>query len=435
MKKLILFFVVMIVGLSTHAQNCGNHSMLNVAQAKIGNGSLASVKQVAGNDNFAIFEKDGGGFAIVKNDGKNHKVIAYSESSRLNLLDKNPGFMWWLKAVKNRHSVISTTRPDTTRFPKRIDPLITTLWGQHEPFNYMEPLKTWVDGQPLGGVYLPSEDHYVVGCVGVAMAQFMNYYKFPAHGFGQDSVTVNYQITGTSTTRSVTFGVDFEETAFDWDNMLDDYSGEYTDVQAQAVSQLCYYCSVAVRSTYDQFGTGSSDSNCISAFINHFNYNDTTHFIIRSRYSEPEWMEKVYNEISNRHPIFYTARDINIVLGIFGGHNFIIDGYDEDGLVHVNWGWHGQENGYFDIALLNPGLYTYDDWQAMYVGLYPNNDDTIVVGDVNCDGFVTASDVTAIYNYILYDDQIYIATSDVNGDGTVTASDITAIYNIILSSE
>jgi len=55
-----------------------------------------------------------------------------------------------------------------------------------------------------------------------------------------------------------------------------------------------------------------------------------------------------------------------------------------------------------------------------------------VVGDVNGDGYVNASDVTALYNYILNGDETYIATSDVNGDGFVNASDVTAVYNIIM---
>jgi len=69
--------------------------------------------------------------------------------------------------------------------------------------------------------------------------------------------------------------------------------------------------------------------------------------------------------------------------------------------VHVNWGWHGQENGFFDISVLDPGLYTYDDWQAMYVGLYPNKQDIAIVGDVDGDGAVNAADITAIYNLLL----------------------------------
>lgn len=57
------------------------------------------------------------------------------------------------------------------------------------------------------------------------------------------------------------------------------------------------------------------------------------------------------------------------------------------------------------------------------------------VCDVNGDGAVTASDVTALYNHILYGDMTYYATCDVNGDGAVTSSDVTAIYNVILFSE
>lgn len=55
-------------------------------------------------------------------------------------------------------------------------------------------------------------------------------------------------------------------------------------------------------------------------------------------------------------------------------------------------------------------------------------------GDVNCDGAVTSSDVTALYNYLLNDDETFIATGDVDGDGKITAADITAIYNILLGN-
>lgn len=52
--------------------------------------------------------------------------------------------------------------------------------------------------------------------------------------------------------------------------------------------------------------------------------------------------------------------------------------------------------------------------------------------DVNQDGEVTGSDVTAVYNYLLNNNTTYLATSDVNGDGEVTGSDVTAIYNYLL---
>ncbi|MBO4722181.1 MAG: dockerin type I repeat-containing protein [Muribaculaceae bacterium] len=57
-----------------------------------------------------------------------------------------------------------------------------------------------------------------------------------------------------------------------------------------------------------------------------------------------------------------------------------------------------------------------------------------VPGDVNGDGVVTASDVTAIYNYLLNDDTSLLINGDQNGDGNITSSDVTAIYNILLGN-
>ncbi len=55
-----------------------------------------------------------------------------------------------------------------------------------------------------------------------------------------------------------------------------------------------------------------------------------------------------------------------------------------------------------------------------------------IPGDVNGDGEVTGSDVTALYNHILFGQDTEIFNGDQNGDGEVTGSDVTAVYNIIL---
>jgi len=120
MRTLISFLTALVVVISAHAQDSDNRTMLNVAQAKIGNSKATTVKQVAGNDKVALFEKDGGGFAIVKSDGKHHRVIAYSDSERLDLSGNNPGFNWWMNAVSHAPSIKSTTPPDPARFPTRL---------------------------------------------------------------------------------------------------------------------------------------------------------------------------------------------------------------------------------------------------------------------------------------------------------------------------
>ena len=60
---------------------------------------------------------------------------------------------------------------------------------------------------------------------------------------------------------------------------------------------------------------------------------------------------------------------------------------------------------------------------------------TVVAGDVDGDGVVTAGDVTALYNYILNGDNSAIVNGDQDGDGSITSGDITFIYNILLGNK
>lgn len=56
-------------------------------------------------------------------------------------------------------------------------------------------------------------------------------------------------------------------------------------------------------------------------------------------------------------------------------------------------------------------------------------------GDVNCDGNVTISDVTALINYLLSGDAtgISVEAANCNQDESVSISDVTALINFLLS--
>lgn len=192
------------------------------------------------------------------------------------------------------------------------------------------------------------------------MAQYMNYYKFPKHGMGEESVTVKYD------QGDVILHVDFEQATYDWDNMIDNYEGEYTYEQGQAVAQLCYHCGVAAQTTWNSLGGGTNDQRIVEAFTKHFNYNDAAHYIPRTRYDEPTWMEMMYGMLSSGNPILYSAKDINLNEGILVGHNFIIDDLSE----------------LIDILL---------------TGNYTSNANA----DVNTDGQVNIEDLSTLIDYLL----------------------------------
>ena len=53
-------------------------------------------------------------------------------------------------------------------------------------------------------------------------------------------------------------------------------------------------------------------------------------------------------------------------------------------------------------------------------------------GDINGDGEVNVSDVTALINKILGSSTYSDAVCDINGDGEINVSDVTALINMIL---
>ena len=148
-------------------------------------------------------------------------------------------------------------------YPPSVAPLLSSTWGQRAPYNFMCPLK---EPTPWGG-YLPDEQHCRVGCVAVAMGQIMRYHQWPAQGEGSHSVV--YPVLSTNAN---TFKVDFSEANYDWDNMIDDYSGDYTEAQARAVAQLLYHCAVASNMLFEKTFSFSTNFSAGDALVKYFHY-------------------------------------------------------------------------------------------------------------------------------------------------------------------
>ena len=72
-------------------------------------------------------------------------------------------------------------------------------------------------------------------------------------------------------------------------------------------------------------------------------------------YSDQEWADLIRAELDAGRPVLYMATEPG-----GAGHAFVIDGYRDDGLVHVNFGWGGYGNGYYDANVL-AGLQTLSD--------------------------------------------------------------------------
>lgn len=356
------------------------------------------------------------GFTVVSGDDRFPEIVGYSDRGTYSE-DKLPeGYVDFLQQYKEMveavekgdNSVLKTiaeARQLSTEDTKsaEVAPLLANIqWGQDEPFNRMCPL-------------YDEKYRSVTGCTATAMAQILAYWKYPevlkSDIDSYETETYNLWIP--------TIYAD-EQTNYDWDNMLDSYNdGNYTDEQADAVAKLMYHCGASVQMDY---GPVSGSYSNISVFVNNFGYDaDLIKYIYRSSFTVKEWSAIIDNELLNKRPIMYSGASSG------GGHAFVCDGADGNGLYHINWGWNGYQDGYFDITILNPekggtGSGTAADGYnrncQMIIGIQPDNgvyDEPIV-------------SVPSVYSFVTKESrstEILKGTrDDVNGKFRIALSDI-----------
>lgn len=203
------------------------------------------------------------GFAVVTNDERFDEVIGYSIT---NFSEEMPcGFKWWLEAVNEVMEEAKGQEPAKTRAgnimeTSGVGPLITTKWGQERPYN--NKCKVTIKGK---------EYSMLTGCVATAMAQIMNYHKYPTKGKGENSYVINYGDWGKQT-----YSANFENSYYDWNNMLDDYSDyryiKSEDKYTEAVSKLMSDCGKAVNMIYNLGASSAYTTYVPIGFRNYFSY-------------------------------------------------------------------------------------------------------------------------------------------------------------------
>lgn len=243
-----------------------------------------------------------------------------------------------------------------------VAPLMTTKWNQGAPYNNMCPT---VNGTPT-----------YTGCVATAMAQVMNYHKWPLRGTGSNSYEWN----------NGTLSMDFSTVTFDWSNMLDTYTS-YNSTQASAVANLMKACGYSVLMGYGTNASGAYSGNVAKALLNYFGYSKGTFYYERTYFPLTDWIEMLYNEVASNRPVYYSGSNPT------GGHAFVLDGYKSGDYFHVNWGWGGQSDGYFAITSLDPAeqgiggsAAGYNQYQAAVMGVQKDYAGSEYVIFVYCGG-------------------------------------------------
>ncbi|WP_144393497.1 C10 family peptidase [Pleionea sediminis] len=216
-----------------------------------------------------------------------------------------------------------------------VEPLISTTWNQSGGYN---PNFTYNNKTPL---FENKRAH--VGCIAVAFGQVLKHFDYPKKGIGNNT----YCNSGGSVYGcSDLVEVDFFLERYNWSAMTSNLNYASSDENVEAISTLLYHIGASVSVTYGKDGSAAKLANpsIISDFRRHFNLpNIETAY--RSDFGNEGWYELITNEIRNGRPVVLVGFDSNAG----AGHAYIIDGINEEGKVHVNWGWGGSRNGYYDL--------------------------------------------------------------------------------------
>ncbi len=320
---------------------------------------------------YYIFNRSNGGFVIVGGDEVSKEIIGYSDNGTFNPNNIPENLKKWLKtydneideAINEQNSSSPTEAKaksvtKTANLKTDIEPLIKTNWEQGAPYNDLCPI---INGEKCA-----------TGCIALAMAQVMNYYKWPETGKGEKRYYDRYGC-------SQYVYSNFEEHTYQWDLLETKYNAgtEYSNEQRLAISQLVFDCGVSVEMQYDVNGSGSLSEYIPDAMKNYFGYNDEIKYIQQKNYAYT-WNEIIYSELAEGRPVIYGGVNSEMTLG----HQFICDGYDaETEFFHFNWGWGGIADGYYSLSSLKIENYnielTYS--QDAVIGIKPKYPPTFKV--------------------------------------------------------
>lgn len=343
-------------------------------------------------DNYCLLTNNSVGTVIVAKNNLYGPVLGCS-TTPCNLENLPCGFEWWLDAIDGSLNGNREVRhvPVPNGYPQNVDPLVKVNWGQNNPYNNMCP------------------NGYPVGCVAVAMGQIMSVHCYPNVGNGSFSYNSGGQV----------ISANFGETSYDWNKIL---AGNYSEI-----AKLLFHCGVAVQTEYNSGVSTAYLSNIKSGLINYFRYSSDAVCLYRNYYSENDWFNILYVNLVNGHPIAYRGASSDSYSA--SGHAFVVDGYNSNGEMHINWGWNGLLDGYFDLSYID---YPYQ--QSMVCDIKPDSNqplsETYLTLDMGGDGVVKLIvDEGSTYEFIIEVDdnwlldKVYFNNQDVTGalnDNTYT---------------
>lgn len=332
-----ILIAICVSALFANGKQISQNAALSAARKYSRTGQVAPAKNLrsdkTNNAPYYAFNLEQG-YVIVSGDDEMTELVGYAENGFFDAENVPPQMQLWLNGYAEYVAAVQSGKAKARKILLSdspsvvVEPLVTTKWNQDAPFNNFAPEYTDDNN---------NTQRCATGCAATAMAQIMKFHNWPEQGVGHYSY--EHQSFGTISSN-------FSEHVYDWTNMIDRYNnGEYSSEQADAVALLMKDCGVSLNMNYGPV-SGASIYSYYPAFKNYFRYSSRT--VNRSGCETAEFTKIITDELQEGRPIIYCGT------GEDGGHAFVVDGYDTNYFLHVNWGWGGYSDGYFDMNYMDP---------------------------------------------------------------------------------
>ena len=367
MKKLslvlMLLFATVFCSFAQTAQKVDETWALKTAQA------FASTHQnfkgqeltLVSDEGIYIYNIGNQGFVIISSNTVLPPVLAWSNQGTFPDMEDAPeNFRSWIghyeamisfayengiqpEAKVQRQWDVAAQSIFGTRNAQTVDPLVSTHWNQDCYYNEYCPD---APGYGWGGWGGGPCGHAYAGCVACAMAQVMKYWDYPATGFGSHSY-VHSEYGEQS--------ANFANTTYHWEQMPNEI-WSHND----AIATLMYHCGVSVNMNYSASGSGAYSADVETAMRSYFGYCGAK-YREKTSYNEEAWISMLKTELDLSHPVYYSGANGD------SGHAFVCDGYDNNDLMHFNFGWSGSGDAFYSTYDVNG----FNQGQAIVMNLFP----------------------------------------------------------------
>ena len=394
MKRFTLILaLVLMVAMHSYAERVTSETAQKVATTFLNNNGaksaqLTDLSTEAGFPNLYIFNCNPG-FVVMAADDCVQPILGYSLTGKFVAENMPDNVSSWLQGYNDEIQFAIDSKMnakiETTKMWKElvegqakagkanvvVNALVQTKWDQNGIYYYSGgQLQIFELYNNLCPYDYTAGERTVTGCAATAMAQIMKYWDYPSQGIGSHSYTpATRPDLGVQT-------ANFGETTYQWADMPNILSMSSTTTQINAVATLMYHCGVSVNMMYNISGNGGSGAyveDLPYALIHYFNYKATANIKYKASYSNDNWISLLKTELNASRPIEYNGR------GSGGGHAFVCDGYDSNNNFHFNWGWSGNNDGFYALTNLVPGSggsgggsYNFSGEQCAIFGIEPS---------------------------------------------------------------